>query len=66
MLPFDSHAALQYAEVVGGRDRLGLPIERFHAQVASICRAHGATLATRNLKDFQHTDVNLIDPWQHP
>src|SRR5664279_4895234 len=66
VLPFDSSAATLYAEVVGGRDRLGLPIDGFDAQIASICRAHGATLATRNLKDFQHTDISLIDPWQRP
>lgn len=65
VLPFDSSAATHYAEVVGGRDQLGLPIDGFDAQIASICRAHGAALATRNLKDFRQTDVNLIDPWQH-
>jgi len=64
VLPFDSSAAVQYAEVVRGRDLLGLPIDGFDAQIASICRAHDAALATRNLTDFRHTDVNLIDPWQ--
>jgi predicted nucleic acid-binding protein len=62
--PFDSRAATFRAEVVGGRDQLGLPIDGFDAQIASICRAHGATLATRNLMGFRHTEVNLIDPWQ--
>jgi toxin FitB len=65
VLPFDSSSAMHYANVIGGRDQLGLPIDGFDAQIASICRANGAALATRNLKDFQHTDVNLIDPWQH-
>ena len=65
VLAFDAGAAVHYADIVGGRDRLGLPIDGFDAQIAAICRAHGATLATRNLKDFCHTDVNLIDPWQH-
>lgn len=65
VLPFDSGAAHHYAEVVGGRDQRGLPIDGFDAQIASICRARGAALATRNVKDFRHTDVKLIDPWQH-
>lgn len=65
VLPFDSSAAPHYAEVVRGRDQIGLPIDGFDAQIASICRAHDAALATRNLKDFRHTDLNLIDPWQH-
>jgi toxin FitB len=42
------------------------PFDGFDAQIAAICRAHGAALATRNLKDFQQTGVQLIDPWQHP
>jgi toxin FitB len=66
VLPFDSSAATHYADVVEGRDQIGLPIDGFDAQIASICRAHGAALATRNVKDFRQTDVNLIDPWQRP
>jgi predicted nucleic acid-binding protein len=66
LLPFDSSAATHYAEVVGGRVQRGLPIDGFDAEIASICRAHGAALATRNLKGFRHTDVNLIDPWHRP
>lgn len=46
------------------RDELGLPIEGFDAQIAAICRLHGATLATRNVKDFLETGVGLIDPWR--
>jgi len=37
------------------RDRAGSPIDGFAAQIASICAARGAALATRNLKDFQNT-----------
>ncbi len=33
------------------------------AQIAAICRARGATCATRNVKDFAETGVELIDPW---
>ena len=46
------------------RDGIGLPIEGFDAQIAAICRARGATLATRNVKDFRETGVDLVDPWQ--
>jgi predicted nucleic acid-binding protein len=53
-----------YALVVAGRDRLGRPISIADAQIAAICRARGAALATRNTKDFQDTGIELIDPWQ--
>jgi predicted nucleic acid-binding protein len=33
------------------------------AQVAAICRDLGATLATRNTREFEETGIELIDPW---
>ena len=68
VLPFDTaaaeQAAEQYALVVTQRAGLGLPIDGFDAQIASICRAQRAALATRNLADFRRTGVELINPWQ--
>jgi toxin FitB len=64
VLPFDARAAVLYATIVSDRDRAGLPINGFDAQIASICRAHRAALATRNSKDFQGTGTAVIDPWQ--
>lgn len=64
VLAFDAEAALVYATIVSGRDRAGLPIDGFDAQIASICSVHRAVLATRNVKDFQDTGIDVIDPWQ--
>ncbi len=64
ILSFETAAAEQYALVVSYRDGLGLPIDGFDAQIAAICRARGAALATRNLADFQETGVDVINPWQ--
>jgi toxin FitB len=64
VLPFDLAAAGTYADVVAGRERLGHPIDGFDAQIAAICRAQAATLATRNTKDFIDTGIEVIDPWQ--
>jgi len=63
--PFDADAAIWYATIVARRDRLGLPIDGFDAQIAAICRTRGAALATRNAKDFRETGTDVIDPWQH-
>lgn len=65
ILPFDAAAATEYASIVTHRDRAGLPIDGFDAQIASICRFRGAALATRNVRDFQGTGIDLIDPWTH-
>jgi predicted nucleic acid-binding protein len=64
ILPFDASAAAHYALVVTRRDGVGLPIEGFDAQIAAICLARGAALATRNVKDFLETGVDVTDPWE--
>lgn len=63
ILPFDDIAAEQYADVLVVREQVGLPIHTADAQIAAICRAHGATCATRNTRDFAQTGIELFDPW---
>ena len=64
ILPFDANAAAHYAVILSHSDDIGMPMEGFDAQIAAICRARGATLATRNVKDFRETGVDITDPWQ--
>jgi toxin FitB len=61
--PFDALAATWFGPIMVRRAGLGLPIEGFDAQIAAICRARGAALATRNVKDFLETGIDVIDPW---
>lgn len=63
VLPFDQAAAACYATLVVSRKAGGRPISVFDAQIAAICRAQGADLATRNVKDFEHLGLTVIDPW---
>lgn len=63
ILPFDDKAAEHYADVLLARERLGLLVRTADAQLAAICRAHGATCATRNGSGFAGTGVELVDPW---
>lgn len=63
VLDFDAAAAAQYSLIVSGRERSGLPIDGFDAQIAAICRANGAALATRNVADFRQTGIDVINPW---
>lgn len=64
VLAFDEQAASPYAEIVSRRERLGRTIGVADAQIAAICRAVGATLATRNTSDFEETGIDLINPWK--
>lgn len=61
--PFDYAAAVQYAAIVSDRMAAGRPISVSDAQIAAICRSRGATLATRNTKDFDDTGIDLVNPF---
>lgn len=61
LLAFD--AAHEYGLVVSHRERRGMPVEGFDAQIAAICRVRGASLATRNVSDFRETGIEIINPW---
>lgn len=63
ILAFDAAAAQHYASIVTTREQGGLPIDGFDAQIAAICSVHEATLATRNVKDFRGTGIDVINPW---
>jgi predicted nucleic acid-binding protein len=63
ILPFDTRAAMYYAEIVVSRERAGRPISMADAQIAAICRNWNAGLATRNVDDFIDTGVDVVNPW---
>jgi toxin FitB len=64
-LPYDGPAAAEYAAIVAVRTRLGRPMSVEDAQIASIARSAGLTLATRNTRDFSDIDrLPLVNPWE--
>ena len=64
VLPFDRQAASTYAEIAADRRRIGRPISQPDCQIAAIARSRGMAVATRNLRDFAETGIDLIDPWE--
>ena len=63
ILPFGQSAAEHFAVISSARRRRGKPISQSDAQIAAICLAHQATLATRNVKDFVNCQVAIVNPW---
>ena len=63
ILPFDGDSARRYAMLVAECESHGRPISSADAQIAAVCHAHDAVLATRNGRDFETTGVPIIDPW---
>lgn len=63
ILPFGSDEAPRYAQIVADRQRLGRPISQFDALMAAIASTRTAALATRNVADFSHCGIRVLDPW---
>lgn len=64
ILPFNSDAAQLFATIAAKRRTLGRPISQIDAQIAAIVRSHNATLATRNVADFEECGIDIINPWE--
>lgn len=65
ILSFDEAAAIIYGEVMGRRKEMGKPMAVPDGQIAAIARTKGFTLATRNIKDFEHCGISLVNPFSH-
>jgi len=64
ILAFGSEAAPLYARIAAARRTAGRPICHFDAQIAAIASVTGATIATRNVPDFEGCGVKIVDPWR--
>ncbi len=64
ILPFDSASARAYASIAASRRASGHPINHADCQIAAIARCRGASVATRDIGDFQGAGIDLINPWE--
>jgi hypothetical protein len=64
ILPFDSAAAKELPAILIEMQRDLRSAGRSDAEIAAIARVHGATVATRNISDFEKSGVPLINPWK--
>jgi predicted nucleic acid-binding protein len=60
---FTEDAALAYGEIMGDAARQGSGMSVPDGMIAAIAKVNGGRLATRNLKDFRTTGLDLISPW---
>lgn len=62
LLPFDTAAAVLYAELFAARRRVGRPVGPPDLMIAATAQVHGATVVTRNTSDFEGCGLTLINP----
>lgn len=64
VLPFDSESARAFAAIAASCRRAGRPMGPLDAQIAAIAQSRNASIATRDVSDFAHSGVPVINPWQ--
>jgi predicted nucleic acid-binding protein len=50
---------------MGHGKRIGRPMSIPDGQIAAIVKLQGARLATRNIKDFESSGIDLINPFEN-
>jgi predicted nucleic acid-binding protein len=63
ILSFDSEAAVIYGDLFAARRIAGRPAATADLMIASIARARGASVVTRDTGDFAECGLTLINPW---
>ncbi|MGB2758001.1 MAG: PIN domain-containing protein [Acidimicrobiia bacterium] len=63
ILEFTNAATHPYATICARARHAGRPIAMADAMIAAICHLNGATLVTRNTKDFADTRITTVNPW---
>ena len=63
VLPFDRGAARAYADIAAMRRSAGRPVGPADCQIAAIARSRHMAVATRNVRDFDDLDIEVVDPW---
>jgi predicted nucleic acid-binding protein len=64
VLAVDRAVADSWGVVMARSQKAGLALGAMDAFVAATAETHGLTLVTRNIKDFGHTGISVVDPWQ--
>lgn len=64
ILDFDSTAAKIYGKIASQCEATGANIDVLDLMIAAVAETHGASIATRNVKDFKPCGVDVINPWE--
>lgn len=64
VLPFDTEAAVAYADLFAACRRAGHPAASVDLMIAAVAASRDAIVVTRNAVDFEACGVAIINPWR--
>lgn len=65
ILPFDQRAAEAHGVLRARLKANGKPCPPTDSYIAAMAVSRGCPVATRNVSDFQWTEVPILNPWEH-
>jgi toxin FitB len=63
LLPLDLAVARRWGERTAAARASATPVGAVDALIAATAVRHGLAVATRNVRDFEHLAVEVVDPW---
>ncbi len=64
VLDFDTAAAAAWARLLAGLKKKGLAMSVKDSLIAATAQAHDLAVSTRNVVDFRHAGVRLVNPFE--
>ncbi len=64
VIPVGEYEARRAARFRAESRRRGRVLDLPDALIAATAKEHGLTLATRNISDFHHLGIDVVDPWR--
>ena len=65
LLSLDQSGARWAAELRAQARQAGRAVDVGDALIAGTAKAHGLAIATRNVRDFEGMDIDLVNPWDY-
>ena len=63
ILSFNTSTAHVWGHMVGTLEKKGIKLPTIDSQLAATASRNGLTMVTRNVDDFKHTGVKLLNPF---
>jgi toxin FitB len=63
VLPFDDQCTASFARLAASAEKRGRGMSTADLQISATAVYYSATVATRNVRDFDHEGLTVINPW---